>query len=158
MPLHLNKTGESMTNVVKESFREWDLWMQRTFKFLMNNLPSSENDIISKQIFLRHPDRVDQAVAGTAITLTKKLGQFIINAVGSDREIVLPAVVFSRHHPRIDEIVAGTGITLTRKLGRIVINSSSVATTYFEPVTNGDADFPEVVFNAGDIVMHEVPI
>lgn len=36
--------------------------------------------------------------------------------------------------------------------------ASAALSTYFEPVTNGDADFPEIMFLDGDVVMHEVPI
>jgi hypothetical protein len=37
-------------------------------------------------------------------------------------------------------------------------SGGSSATTYFEDVTNGDADFPEVTFHNGDIVVHLVSI
>ena len=36
--------------------------------------------------------------------------------------------------------------------------ASAALSTYFEPVTNGDADFPEILFHDGDVVMHEVPL
>lgn len=72
------------------------------------------------------------------------------------------SVVFADGAPTIDPAaLAVTVITYRTVDGGTTIYGfpagGSTATGYYEPVTNGDAMFPEIVFDDGDIVMEWVP-
>jgi hypothetical protein len=103
--------------------------------------------------FARYQNSGKSAYTGVVSVTTSGLGALAVrkNSTGS---------VFSR--ARLN-FIEGSNVTLTvaddgTEIDITIAASGGAATSYFEPVTNGDADFPEVLFHDGDIVMHEVPL
>jgi hypothetical protein len=57
-------------------------------------------------------------------------------------------------------LFAGDGISLDYddETNVLTISGSAAATTRWEPLTNGDPDFPELIYEDGDVLMEEVPL
>lgn len=165
MTLHVpgNREDGSFSKAWQNNFWQIVLTLQKNYDRLMANFVGTENDVVSKQVFLAKPrEWFDVLVGATngAITLTRKLGQRVISFVAEDADNILANQVFDEPFKQGDKLVAGSNITLTKKLGSITIDAAgSAVTTYFEPVTNGDPVTPELLFDGdGDVIMNEVPI
>jgi hypothetical protein len=75
-------------------------------------------------VFQRHPQRPDDIIAGTAITVTQVAGGKRIDAqVESDQDI-LTNRVYRPGAQRPDDLVAGANVTLTRAAGQVTIAST----------------------------------
>jgi len=152
-----NREAGSYTKSWQNSFYQIVHGLQRSFDSMVSNFVGTSNDINSKRAFLPHDpwvffELVASTTANGALTITKKLGQRVLTILVEEHNLILAGRIFGLRAPQPDRIKAGTNITLTRKLGEITVASSASASSG-EPLTNGDSDFPEVVFHDGDIVM-----
>lgn len=104
------------------------------------------NLILAGRIFGNRAPQPDRIKAGSNITLTRKLGEVTIEASASGSLTV----------EELDGSPSVSTTTLQVQNGTLIDVGGGVATLgWMEPVTNGDPDFPEVLFDdtTGDIVM-----
>lgn len=106
------------------------------------------NVILANRVFDVKNDNSYEVVAGSNVTVTKKLGQRVIAATSGSatvRELDgSPSVAASVIQVQNDTLIdVGAGV---------------VTLGWMEPVTNGDPDFPEILFDddTGDVVMSGV--
>ena len=127
MPLHLpkNRDAGSFSKTWQNNFWQTVLALQRTYDSLRDNFVGTENDINSKRAFLDKAREWFDLVAGTAVSITRKLGQRVVNVVPEDTQIIQAGQVFDPRLKQADRIVAGSNITLTRKLGAVTIAATS---------------------------------
>lgn len=160
-----NREAGSYTKTWQNSFYQIVHQLQRSFDSAIQTFIGTSNDINSKRAFLPHDpfvffELVASTTANSVVTITKKLGQRVISFAVEERNLILAGRIFGNRAPVPDRIKAGTNVTIDRKLGEVTINASGgSSSTYFEPVTNGDPDFPELLFDGdGDVIMDEVDI
>lgn len=81
----------------------------------------------------------------------------------NDAQLGRPAILYKDTQANIEALTAiegmeayATDIHLKGFYNGSAWVWSAASTTHYEPVTNGDPDNPEIVFEDGDVVMEEV--
>jgi len=99
--LHNNSTQQTRRDTKKtltEDFQDrWSIiitGLQKNYRALLNSLPDSLQSILAEKMFVKEVKRMNEVKAGTAQSLTLKLGQVTVNAVVNDREHIIVNRVF----------------------------------------------------------------
>jgi hypothetical protein len=116
-------TPKNKSDVFGQNLTEWQHWFRSITTFTRDLFRNS--DLVNfVRTFFPHPPRIDETKAGTAVSITNKLGQKVVNVVVADKEIVISESAFQTHPRRIDDIKSSGNVSLTRKLGTVTLGFS----------------------------------